>query len=265
MSNIENLIAAMLTENTGTHMLDSGGASGRAWQRNQGQTVESLRAQPSATAEIYVSEFQGQTTVEISPTVNVFHLLTSGALELDELCDKFNAMPVEDWDGYYWGVSENGKNWLDNKGFEAKGDGFNTYNWSANHSQVLQGQELELNGENYMLIQIHGGADVRGGYTDAKLFKLDDFAEYYNVITEDCLFAVELKDKDSQTPDMFTGQTHDNHIYLDWHGEWINQDGVCATDDDLLEFATACGVTIENGSKTITGDDYLDFKSEPVL
>jgi len=242
MSNIENLIAAMLTENTGTHMLDSGGASGRAWQRNQGQTVESLRAQPSATAEIYVREFQGQTTVEISPTVNVFHLLTGGALELDELCNEFNAMPVEDWHGDYYGVSTAGQEWLTRKGFTEKGQAFNTYNWAANHSQVLQGQELELEGENYMLIQIHGGADVRGGYTDAKLFKLDDHAEYYNVITEDCGFSDANGD-----------------IALNWHGGWINQDGGCATDDDLLEFATAWGVTIENGSKTIPGDAYLDF------
>jgi len=242
MTNIENLIAAMLTENTGTHILDSGGASGRAWQRNQGQTVESFRAQPSAIAEIYVNEFQGQTTVEISPTVNVFHLLTSGALELNELCDEFNAMPVDDWDGYYWGVSENGKRWLDNKSFIAKGDGFNTYNWFSNHSQTLQGQELELDGDNFILIQIHGGADVRGGYTDAKLFKLDDFAEYYNVINEDCGFSDANGD-----------------ISLNWHGEWINQDGGCATDDDLLAFATACGVTVDSGSKTIAGDAYLDF------
>lgn len=258
MTNIENLVAAMLTENTGTHMLDSGGASGRAWQRNQGQTVESLRAQPSATAEIYVSEFQGETTVQILPTVNVFHLLTSGALELNKLCNQFNAMPVDDWDSDIYGVSASGQEWLDRQGFTAIGDGFNTYNWSSNHSQVLAGQELELDGDNYMLIQIHGGADVRGGYTDAKLFKLDDHTEFYNVLTEDCLFAVELKDKDSQTPDMFTGQTHDNHIYLDWRGEWINYDGSCATDDDLLAFATACGVT-KDTSIVVYGDACLDF------
>ena len=31
-----------------------------------------------------------------------------------------------------------------------------------------------INDEEYILIQIHNGADVRGGYTDAKLFKLND-------------------------------------------------------------------------------------------
>jgi len=259
MTNIENLVAAMLTENTGTHMLDSGGANGRAWQRNQGMTVEKFKSQPSAYVEITLRDWNGETIVDMMPCVDVFHLLTSGALELNKLCDEFNAMPVDDWHGDYYGVSVNGQEWLDRQGFEAKGDGFNTYNWSANHSQTLQGQELELDGDNYILIQIHGGADVRGGYTDAKLFKLDDHAEFYNVITEDCLFTVELKDKDSQTPDMFTGQTHDNFIYLDWRGEWINYDGSCATDEELLAFATACGVTVDSGSKTIAGDACLGF------
>ena len=258
MTNVENLIAAMLTENTGTHMLDSGGANGRAWQRNQVMTVEKFKSQPSAYVEITLRDWNGETFVDMTPCVDVFHLLTSGALELDGLCDEFNAMPVDDWHGDYYGVSVNGQEWLDRQGFEAKGDGFNTYNWFANHSQTLQGQELELDGDNYMLIQIHGGADVRGGYTDAKLFKLDYHAEYYNVLTEDCLFAVELKDKDSQTPDMFTGQTHDNHIYLDWRGEWINYDGSCATDEDLLAFATACGVT-KDTSIVVYGDACLDF------
>ena len=40
--------------------------------------------------------------------------------------------------------------------------------------QCLQGANLTINNEEYILIQIHNGADVRGGYTDAKLFKLND-------------------------------------------------------------------------------------------
>jgi allantoicase len=32
--------------------------------------------------------------------------------------------------------------------------------------------------EDYALIQIHNGADVRGGYTDAKLFKGNEWSNY---------------------------------------------------------------------------------------
>ena len=52
---------------------------------------------------------------------------------------------------------------------------FNTYNGGSDLSQVLQGAWLEdADGDTYLLLQIHGGCDVRGGYTDAKLFKTSD-------------------------------------------------------------------------------------------
>lgn len=248
--NIQETIAAMLTENTGTHFLDSGGSNGRAWQQNAGKVVADFQAQPSATAEIYVREWQGKLVAEVLPCVNIFHLLTGGALELDDFCHEFNAMPVDKWDGDYNGVSLEGTEWLEARGFamckESRG-GWNTYNWSAAHSQVMQGNELTLEGEygeeKYLLLQIHGGADVRGGYTDARLFKLADHAEFYNVVSEDCGFSDE------------TGE-----ISISWHGEWINSDGGCADDEsDLLAFATACGASLENPSATVAGDAYLDF------
>lgn len=40
--NTAEVIASMLTENTGRHMLDSGGAYGRNWERNHGRDVESF-------------------------------------------------------------------------------------------------------------------------------------------------------------------------------------------------------------------------------
>jgi len=246
---LDQTIAAMLTENTGKHFLDSGGENGRAWQRNLGKTVEDFRAMPSATAEITIREYNGETVAEIIPCVNVFHLLTGGALELCDLCSQFNAMPVNDLDGDFYGVSMAGAEWLETRGFEKSGETFNTYNWNSNHSQILQGTELtresEWGEEKYLLLQIHGGADVRGGYTDAKLFKLDDHAEYYNALTEDCGFCADDCD--------------DEYTQITWHGEWINEHGGCADDSELLAFATACGASLANPSVTIAGDAYLDF------
>ena len=42
---------------------------------------------------------------------------------------------------------------------------------------MLQGSHLKINGDFYTLIQIHGGAVVRGGYTDAKLLKKGDYID----------------------------------------------------------------------------------------
>jgi hypothetical protein len=48
---------------------------------------------------------------------------------------------------------------------------FNTYNGDSDLSQILQGSWLTINDEPYLLLQVHGGCDARGGYTNAKLFK----------------------------------------------------------------------------------------------
>ena len=62
-----------------------------------------------------------------------------------------------------------------NDNFEVRVErSWNTYNGESDLSQILQGSNLEIFDEHYILIQIHGGCDARGGYTDAKLFKLRD-------------------------------------------------------------------------------------------
>ena len=244
--NIKSLIAAMLTENTGTHMLDSGGANGRAWQQNAGKVVADFEAQPTASLEIWVREWQGKLTADLTPTVNVFHKLTSGLLELDSLCNEFNSKSVDDWGSDLNGVSHSGEEWLHYNGFtwDDRTCGFNTYNWDNNFSQVLQGNIIKRDGETYVLLQIHGGADVRGGYTDAKLFKFDDHAEDYDLYRDDCGFGVD---------DGCGGLT------LSWHGEWINGDGSPLDDDESLAFALAAGASLETPTVTIEGDGYFDF------
>jgi len=218
----KQLIASMLAENTGSHFLDSGGAYGRNWQRQKGKTLQDFENEPAATLEVYEWEDKdGGSHIEVSATVNVFHHL-SNCLELDEICSKFNSKPVRDWDSDIYGVSKRGAKRLERWGFEV-GNSWNTYNWCSNHSQVLQGTDLELEGENYVLIQIHGGCDVRGGYTDAKLFKV--IGEQYNVVKDDCMFSIPNPSNDQE------------YIALDWCGEWINQEGTSADENDFLAFA----------------------------
>jgi hypothetical protein len=109
---VETLIYEMMQENTGTHMLDSGGAYGRNFEHNAKKTIEDFRAEPSARLEVYYNPKFGndkQGGYEFIPTVNIFHQLTDGCLTLDELCHEFNAMEVKNWhsDDFY-GVSGKG-------------------------------------------------------------------------------------------------------------------------------------------------------------
>ena len=197
MDNTKELIYKMLTECTGVHMCDSGMTDSRHWQRNQKKTIQDFENEPEE--HIYKDGDY------IYRDLSVFHYLSE--LELDDICNDFNKInsDCKDWDAetnddnFLYGVSKEA--WkhlkslpdtrLDNTGFiknvaiarskhlnikaNVKIDrSWNTYNGECDLTQCLQGANLTINQEEYILIQIHNGADVRGGYTDAKLFKLND-------------------------------------------------------------------------------------------
>lgn len=249
MQTVETTIVEMLTQPTGTSILDSGGEYGRHWQRNAGTDLKHWKSQPSATLEVSIREWQGKPCADLVPTVSTFHVLTGGSLCLDDLCKEFNAMPVENWRADVHGVSHEGMEWLEAKGFRLDWP-FNSYNWDNCLSQVVQGHFLTLETENgderYVLLQIHNGADVRGGYTDARLFLLDEWAHDLQFTMDACGFSVESDD------DFACDR-------IDWSGEWINSDGGPATDDELLEFATAAIAGRENERVVLEGDAFTDF------
>jgi len=238
------LIFKMLTENTGSHFLDSGGAYGRNWQHNAEKTLADFESEPQARLEIDGYEREGKVSYSFSPTISLFHHLTS-CLEQDGLCKEFNALEVGNWNGQFYGTDQNQCDWLDDHGFDGKEDGFNSYNWNANFSQVIQGNFLGRDGENYVLLQIHGGCDVRGGYTSARLFKISGFGETYSLFNEQCGFGVE--------------DANGEFLTLDWYGqEWSDKSGGPPDDDYLEDFALAAGVSPDNRTITLKGD-YLAY------
>ena len=178
MTEVKQLVYGMLTENTGKAMCDSGGTDGRMWQKNQKKTIEDFENEQE---EIYQLDAKYK---EIHRTVSVFHYLTTN-LELDDTCNEFNKIQEEsdDWDADCdaYGVSKEGWDYLvethpNNDGWDCLHikRTWNTYNGDSDLSQILQGANLTIDGDEYVLIQIHNGADARGGYTDAKLFKCDE-------------------------------------------------------------------------------------------
>ncbi len=167
---IKTQVYKMLTTNTGIHMMDSGGGEGRNWQTNIKRSINDFENDQEVSFDKPTESIDSN---ELEYAVSVFHYLTRGHLELDQVCLDFNAKQNKDWDSEIFGVSESLSKWLDKQGFEI-GDSFNTYNGESSLSQVLQGTYCKLGVESYVLLQIHQGADVRGGYTDAKLFHLPD-------------------------------------------------------------------------------------------
>jgi hypothetical protein len=153
----DKVLADMLTENTGSHMLDSGGAYGRNWERNQGRDVQAFMDAP----EVEVSQW--------GISLDLFHYLRQRLEFMPEIQAEFDELAeleenkktswyelIEDWCKKYQ------TDYL---------QGFNSYNYECLLSQTIQGHYFEYNDDVYLMLQIHGGADVRGGYTAPKIFR----------------------------------------------------------------------------------------------
>lgn len=168
----EDVIAGMLGENTGRSFLDSGSAYGRNWERNQGTDVDHWKNRPSATLD---TSWGG-----LSFTLDVFHFMVD-RLEYDHdmqvAFDRYAASrPDDGWLGIMedfpalWADREHGEG-----AYGIYGDGrpftVNTYNHEDALSQVLQYTYFTVDRQEYALVQVHGGCDVRGGYTAPKCFK----------------------------------------------------------------------------------------------
>lgn len=217
----QKLIYKMLTENTGIHFLDSGFSNGRMWQRNQKKTIQDFINEEEET---YF--FDGR---NLERTVSVFHYLS--CLELDDICDKFNRRNnnPKDWEGELpsinnseiYGVSKRAANWLtENYPVDVEYT-VNTYNHDSDLSQILQYSKIEiwLDGQNetYFLIQIHGGADVRGGYTDAKLFKQNRWSYFIHEYLQ------EYKDSYDINQDLQEGYITEVPDSYDKNKTWTNE------------------------------------------
>ena len=166
-NNTEQQIYNMLTENTGTHFLDSGGASGRHWQSNIKKSLEDFRKE-----EVFNSDAKDIWEIEKS----LFHHLKDSIkynADLNEgLQTYLKHKDLENW-------REPVEQYLQSKFPGEKIDHINTYNEDCILSQTLQ---IITVGDMYtnetVALAIHNGADVRGGYTDFKIFDIDTDAFY---------------------------------------------------------------------------------------
>jgi hypothetical protein len=199
------VLSSMLQESTGRALCDSGGEPkydengnyvgsqcgyGRHWERNQGREFES-----EPETEVTFDARGGSLGVEV--THNVYHWLKS-RLDFDEdaqaAFDEFTELP-ENEDSHWLQLMESFPEWYAaHKAEEDEcesymatgiyGDGgpmvVNSYNNEDALSQTIQYVFFELHDRNYprscedayVLLQIHNGADVRGGYTAPKVFRV---------------------------------------------------------------------------------------------
>lgn len=186
----EQIVVEMLTENTGSSLCDSGGAYGRNWSLNQGKVFAD---EPKVRCTFDAWKVKGgDNRLEASVTISLYHWMVS-CLEFDpemqaEL-EEFAFREDSEVESHL-GLQEQFADYLHERdGHEKMPNTINTYNnpdtWDC--SQVLQYVELYI-GDRYepshLIVSVHGGCDVRGGYTAPKCFKLSE--EYYQALDHAC-------------------------------------------------------------------------------
>lgn len=179
----ERQIIAMLKQNTGASFLDSGGAYGRHWERNQ--SIDFEKTKP-VTLEFNVKH--NELTAEIS----LYHWLlrrVSYELEMDERWKEYDeARPDDSWNdsipGFIRMVS--GKPPLAAGAQHRNYHPVYTYNdGNCLLSQNIQFVEFSADNISYVMLQVHNGCDARGGMTSPKVFQLCDY-DYSIYDTQRC-------------------------------------------------------------------------------
>ena len=149
--------------NTGRHMLDSGGATGRHWQ--QPAIADDT---PLKTASIWDGELD---YISVNTAIHLDDSLTINQQETKRFHDWASTVDPDNNKSWPELLDEYTKevrfgNLLEDTDYVINGD--NTYNSETSFNQVFQwwtigneyGDDIEL-----VIIQMHNGADVRGGYT----------------------------------------------------------------------------------------------------
>lgn len=184
----KQVIYNMLTENTGTHFLDSGGANDRHWQRNQSKTI---------------NDFDNEEEIQIMDKNSEYPYLIKSLYH--HLIDSCEYLEKDNKDFINW-INQNPYSWKDNQDGRCAGSMYDveeymsltygddirteyTFNYDNNLSQDIQFMTVgDTYDCNIIALAIHNGADARGGLTDYKIFRIDeDYFYNFNEDVEDYL------------------------------------------------------------------------------
>jgi len=184
----KQVIYDMLTENTGTHFLDSGGANDRHWQKNQSKTID---------------DFDNEDEIQIMDKDSEYPYLFKSLYH--HLIDSCEYLEKDNKDFINW-VNQNPYSWKDNQDGRCAGSMYDveeymsltygddirteyTFNYDNNLSQDIQFMTVGNTYDcNIIALAIHNGADARGGLTDYKIFRIDeDYFYNFNEDVEDYL------------------------------------------------------------------------------
>ena len=172
MNQTNQIVIKMLTEDTGRHMLDSGGTSGRHWQRNQ---ERDFAAEPHTTSEFSISTYQDKSTLDVMVTHNIYHWLTDRLDYSERVDDIFHWFcQRKSQSNLHWDQNINNFTRDRESMYDTTPMSGYTYNDQSLLSQDIVFNQFSHDFIDYAIIQIHNGADARGGFTSPRVFECDE-------------------------------------------------------------------------------------------
>ena len=168
MTSTERKIRAMIRENTGSHLLDSGSAYGYIYQT------------PIPAHAITVSTRRSVGILEVECSISLFHLLVDNLRETDtsRRFDRQLARMIRSpghADCSYLNCMQEFADTIDDKStYTVSESAFNSYNEETDLDQHFQGILFSYDHESYIAIQSHNGCDIRGGYSKPRVFQVEE-------------------------------------------------------------------------------------------
>jgi len=154
ISKTEEVLQSMFVEDTGISLIDSGGEDGRNWQRNANM---SFVTQPGGYVEY--GEFR------ISLYRYLLDRLTYSEFQTEQFYRVMGDVVVP-------GMGEM-LEYVEDCNLKSEGIVYNSFNDETLLDQQVQWLEYSILNQTYVMLQLHNGADARGGYTEPKIFRAD--------------------------------------------------------------------------------------------
>jgi len=262
----KEILAGMLLTSTGASALDSGGYYGRGWQRAQaaiqaatGKELQDIKVDEKTAyfdsllpSIVEFSTYKNQ-SIEINQSHHIFHWLSEKLEYCPEMDGMFNAYLETQKDSQsYLADIETFLTYFENAG-GIYGDGdpvsFNSYNEDNLLSDVIQGTYFCIENGEYVLLQIHRGCDVRGGYTRPTAFKCTEEVGIFDW-GRGTLYAQDLSLNYSEN--WYTDDGY--HYYFDGGGSQLNDYKLVDSRDKTAE--DSCTVYVDEETNEAFVDGY---------
>ena len=172
-------------------------------------------------------------------TINIFHYLDAYLEYVPEVDNEFQEWmyePERENETWFSCVYE----WCQNNE-DSYCPSFLTYNYENLLSQDFQADTFSINGDDYCCLSIHGGCDIRGGYTRPRIFRIYESEMFGSDLDSFTVFTTDDRKSEKVVLDCRCGEIievesgsyirNDDPLYK-WANFWEDSEGYPIWDDE---------------------------------